>query len=269
MSLRNGVRYLPKLNSQYVYLRPLGSGSFADVFLIRAKGSKKLCVIKVYRRSYDKRKVIYEYESLCCLVKSGLLSMCDIFTFGSDYSWSLVYDYAAGSTLDTFMNQKWTEDEFLDLIKALLSEVRRYQSLGYVHRDLKPDNIVYHQGKCQFIDFQSIQHVNWPYNNGAGTPLYTSPEKLVGLHNYFPPKILYLNDIYAIGVTLYRLWFKRDPFLRKREREEDIGDLALFVAKMEFNQVPNNRIEALILYMMLPNYTQRPDIVQLFELLGL
>jgi hypothetical protein len=82
-----------------------------------------------------------------------------------------------------------------------------------VHRDLKPANLMINgKGQLKVADFgiarslvESVSQITMQ-NNASGTLVYMSPQQLSG--DTASP----LDDIYAIGATLYELFTTRPPF---------------------------------------------------------
>jgi calcium-dependent protein kinase len=81
------------------------------------------------------------------------------------------------------------------------------------HRDIKPENILYNQenGKIKIIDFDIskktfLRGERRDMLTVIGTPYYLAPEVFVG--GGYDERI----DIWALGITLYRLVAGRTPF---------------------------------------------------------
>ena len=82
-----------------------------------------------------------------------------------------------------------------------------------MHRDLKPGNImISRKGRLKLADFGIAASVSDSAMRSsvsgyiAGTPLYMSPQQMVGK----PPQVT--DDIYAFGATIYELLTSRPPF---------------------------------------------------------
>lgn len=90
-----------------------------------------------------------------------------------------------------------------DIVRELLTAVLAFETAGWQHRDLKPDNIFItsiHPVQVSFIDFGSAcQGVP---KSVRGTPSLMPPEILTTL-----PDNSYKQDVYSVGALVYRLYF--------------------------------------------------------------
>lgn len=81
-----------------------------------------------------------------------------------------------------------------------------------MHRDIKPDNILLHNGNVKIADFgfcKPLEHKNDMVNTMLGSPIYMAPEVIKGE--------VYTNkaDIWSLGVVLYQMVFGKCPFESK------------------------------------------------------
>jgi uncharacterized RDD family membrane protein YckC len=109
-------------------------------------------------------------------------------------------------------------DEALAAIRAAALGLREAQRSGFLHRDVKPSNLMLDaHGVLKVLDFGLAASA--PPSRGedaggcsvaqtslAGTPLYMAPEQARG------EAVDFRSDIYALGATLYHLVSGKPPF---------------------------------------------------------
>lgn len=111
-----------------------------------------------------------------------------------------------------------------ELMIRVAQVVAQAHAVGLIHRDLKPDNILLDsRGQPWVADFglalsESEQRLH--KGEKAGTPLYMSPEQILGRAEWLDGRA----DIYALGIIFYELLVGRPPFTARtrHELEEEI-----------------------------------------------
>lgn len=117
------------------------------------------------------------------------------------------------------------------LLQQIFSAVAYAHSQGVVHRDLKPDNIMVHQGQIKVMDFGLARSPDASHLTATGTvlgtPAYMAPEQLS--QGSSAPAV----DQYALGAVAYRLLSGRLP-------HEAESVMALFSKVLSADPVPLN-----------------------------
>lgn len=103
------------------------------------------------------------------------------------------------------------------ILRQIAEALSYIHSLGIVHKDIKPENILVNKDyEIRLIDFSLAQAKLdrfLQFNKRIeGTPLYMSPEQIRG------EKVDERSDIYSFGVLIFELLTKRPPFIGVSEQ---------------------------------------------------
>ncbi|KAG4085712.1 hypothetical protein H8356DRAFT_1013826 [Neocallimastix lanati (nom. inval.)] len=123
-----------------------------------------------------------------------------------------------------------------------------------VHRDIKDENIIVDEDcNTELIDFGSSTHFDRrkTFDTFCGTIDYASPEVLTG-HPYVGPP----QDVWALGILLYILIYKENPFYNVDE---------IISAKLRIPFVMSNESLDMIKKLLTRNERARISIDKLFE----
>jgi serine/threonine protein kinase len=128
-----------------------------------------------------------------------------------------VMEFFPSGSLRTRMLQKeisFVHEHLVNIMKHTATGLAFMNASGWVHRDVKPDNILVNAaGDVKLIDFAIAYRIptgfaKWFHGKGksAGTRSYMSPEQIRGL------PLDGRADIYSFAATCYELATGRPPF---------------------------------------------------------
>ena len=110
-----------------------------------------------------------------------------------------------GSRKDSTQGPRLTSMQTLKVVTQVARALDAIHSAGVIHRDLKPNNIMFRQsGHLALVDFgvakQLGEHTITATDGLIATPLYMSPEQCLG-----KPQDA-RSDLYSLGVMLYEMF---------------------------------------------------------------
>ncbi|KAH0576804.1 Kinase, CMGC CDK [Spironucleus salmonicida] len=136
--------------------------------------------------------------------------------------------------LRTFIKKhKLKESQIKIIIKQILEGMEHIHSIGIIHRDIKPHNILFDSEKMQtkIIDFGLSREAIFSktqFSTNAGTKFFFAPEMMLG----YP---LYTNkvDVWGIGLVMSQLFSDNYAFSCKEFNE---GLLKIFTVFGSYEQ---------------------------------
>ena len=202
------------------WVRPLGQGGFADVFLYHQELPSRDVAIKVVRAQGDERgtrELHREADAMTLL--AGHPSVVELHGVGttSDGRAYLVMEYCPVADLLTQVRARpMALDRALETMIKISGGVEMFHRLGYVHRDIKPSNIMLDAyGKPVLADFGVASKVG-KLEVGAfdGFSVLWAPPEQQDVNSPASP----LQDVWALASTTWTFITGRSPF------EDPIGD---------------------------------------------
>lgn len=207
------------LPEEYEIERHLSTEGQGSVFLGKYKG--ETAAIKFFYPQNNPQRIQHELSTLPAIKHPNLVELfdtCKINTAAAPIQ-VVAYKYYSGGDLRQFITSEvglLSYEKLLDIGLQISEVIELLWSKRIVHRDIKPDNIVIHEGVYVLVDlgvakFLDQTRVTQPGFN-PGTPGYESPEQDRGLTN-----LTLFSDIFSLGVTLYYLASKQHPFHGSQE----------------------------------------------------
>lgn len=204
----------------FIAEKELGRGGFGAVYQARRKKDGAQVAIKVmlsqtdatedavqrFKREMEVNRQL-DHPSIVRFIESGshkgafyfVMELCD-----------------GGSLMDLYNKNRGplTPEQLMPHALKALEGLAFAHSKGFVHRDLKPGNILIHKGTARVADFgmsKSFQLAGLSgmsmTGNTAGTPVFMPPEQIINF-KYVKP----VSDVFSMGATMYYLLTGKFPF---------------------------------------------------------
>ncbi len=209
-------------------LRMLGKGGMSEVYLGYHLKEGKPVAVKVIGEN-----ISHDSIQLDRFLREGILSrslnhpnIVRGLDSGRDSATKrryLVLEYIDGPSAQLFVdrNHRLDVNDAGHIALGIAKGLSHLHGKGYVHRDIKPDNILLSPcGQAKLID---LGLAKWEKNNGEpltatndgfGTSYYMPIEQALNAH-FVDAR----SDIFALGATLYHLLTGRVPFPGEDHRE--------------------------------------------------
>jgi len=213
-------------------LHLIGEGGTARVYLASREDDDEPLVVKILRQEIVLNKKALErfMEEYSMVERLQSRHVARIIGHGAHQNnVYLVMEFFEGGDLSKRLAGKPVPPpEALKLFRELMFALGDIHEKGILHRDLKPQNLMFRRdGTLAIVDFGIAKDISAADRTGAGevlgTPRYMSPEQVQG-------RALDLRtDIYSAGVLLYQMLTGRHLF---------DGETAMEVAMHHLNTQP-------------------------------
>jgi serine/threonine-protein kinase len=212
------------LFDRYLVERQLGEGGMGTVWLVKhlgldAERALKLIVSGIARDPQAKARFLREARILERLNNHPNAVRVHDVRVGRDIAF-IEMEYVRGKSLNQLLvpGEPKSVEWVADLLDQLCSVLQAANDEGIIHRDLKPPNLMLVEGRepgtkvLKLLDFgiakirEGADDVRTLTGSFMGTPLYSSPEQIVG------ERVDVRSDIYSVGLILYELLTGYQPF---------------------------------------------------------
>jgi serine/threonine protein kinase/tetratricopeptide (TPR) repeat protein len=207
------------LAGRYALERELGRGGMAIVFLARDLKHHRHVAIKVLEprdgAAVSSERFLREIAIAARLSHPHILALYD----SGEAAGSLYYvmPHVEGLSLRERLRaeSQLPVEESVRIAREVAAALDYAHRSGVIHRDIKPDNILLHDGTALVADFGIARATSRASTGeqitaaglGLGTPSYMSPEQISA-----PEQIDGRADIYAVGCLLYEMLTGQPPY---------------------------------------------------------
>ena len=198
-------------------LHRLGVGGMSEVYLAFQESLHRHVALKVMRADFvgssdHEQRFLQEARAVASLMHPNIVQVYDVGKFESIHY--IAQEYVPGSNLHAYIQRRGALPlaESVSILWQATAALQKAASIGLVHRDIKPDNLLLTpDGEVKIADFGLARARGQSQNLTAvgvtlGTPLYMSPEQIQGL------AVDSRSDLYSLGATAYHMLSGRPPF---------------------------------------------------------
>jgi hypothetical protein len=204
---------------RYYLKRTLGQGGMSSVWLAQDRVKERLVALKFLpthlatdEKEIERLKI--EAARSPHLAHPNIVQLYE-FHHGN-HGVAVAMEYVEGWSLWAMRVDKpghrFPISEIEPWIRELCRALDHIHTVGIVHRDVKPDNLILNaRSQLKHADFGLSRAINSDlpdvgYHGVVGTDFYMSPQQWTG----DPPAVA--DDVYSVGTTIYELLTGKPPF---------------------------------------------------------
>ena len=236
----------PPILPGLAYIRPLGSGGFADVFLYEQDMPRRDVAVKVLPsdvRDPDLRRM-FNAEADVLAHLSAHPSIVTVYQAGisADGRPYIVMEFCPGSLSQRYRIERIPVEEVLTIGVKMASALQSAHRAGLVHRDVKPSNILVTTfGAPVLADF------------GISSSLSreTADEVLAMSIPWSAPEVIaeqtagtVASEVWSLGATVYSLLAGHSPFERRERGQNTKEQLRRRIARATYTDIARTDVPA-------------------------
>lgn len=200
----------------YEIRKEIGRGGVSTVYLAIQESLDREVALKIMSPALAaepnfSERFIREGRTIARLTHPGIVTIYDISV--AEYQHYIAMEYLPAGSLKQRMRKPIAPGPALGVLRQVAVALGYAHSKGFVHRDVKPENIIFRDPRTPVLtDFGIAKQTSGSDTHLTsvgvivGTPRYMSPEQADGRGT--DPR----SDIYALGVLFYEMLTGRPPY---------------------------------------------------------
>ena len=231
---------------KYTIVKLLGRGGMGAVYLVRHNVLDSLFALKVLspevagRNTQFVDRFIREAKLACKIKHPNLIAVHDAGKNRENGMYYLIMDYVSGGSVRDLLKiqGRILPEKAIAITRQVASALKEACRYKMVHRDIKPDNIMFAaDGTAKLADLGIAKSANDQDTmltvdaSVFGTPAYMSPEQAMD-----SSRVDCRADIYSLGIVLFEMLAGQRPYrgsgtieiLSQVLKDEEIPDVRKF-----------------------------------------
>ena len=206
---------------KYIILKRIGKGGMGEVYLAKHKTLGIFRALKVLSKDVtdDNAKNLDRFLREAKLASEirhpNVVGVMDVETDPACGVPYIVMEYVDGGSLRNSLTvcKRLSEEQAVVIVEAIASALQTAEAHSIVHRDIKPDNIMFtKEGEVKLADLGIAKVVGTDIdltktNMMIGTPAYLPPEQARNAKG-----VDARADIYSLGATFYEMLTGQPPY---------------------------------------------------------
>jgi|SaaInlStandDraft_6_1057023.scaffolds.fasta_scaffold05067_2 NIMA (never in mitosis gene a)-related kinase 1/4/5 len=246
---------------KYKFIKKIGIGSYGSIYLVQNIYDKKYCAMKeldLKLTSTKEKQMIINEIIIGSFHNCPYIIKYEEILFKDNKIYMKMKHCKQGNLKKYLEHNKILSTQKNIILRKVLLAVQYLHYNKVIHRDIKSDNILIHDGNPYLADFGTcciLHDFEYFGKTCIGTPYYISPEIIEG------KEYTYHTDIYSLGCLFCEIYKNKLPYTGNNLYN-------LYYNVMNSKQVikfNNSTLDTLIQSMINKSYINRPTIQELIE----